>query len=213
MKVNSFNNPSTFFVIRNSSRFPSTVNGPDEKVAKGLSIAMNFKIIETAYDYEGWGHYGPTDNTTTIATYEIATKKVQFATSTGDHITGSKHIAEFAMIGNHFCFLPVVPITKTVTLIIEFTQQCIYLRLHISLLIMLPVIISYILKFEKHSWPPLCVFEAALGFAISREPNKLTERIVFIFTLFAFLMSPSAIYAVFKEFTLIRDVGGGAGRN
>ena len=206
MKVSSFNLPPTLSVTRNNSGYPVAVYGPDAELAKSLSKAMNFKIIEIASDdAEGWGNYDPINNKTTGAIEKMIAKKVQFSTNLGDCVPEGEVIVEFTRVDNHFCYLPVVPIRKTKTLV-QFSWQCFYLGLLITLLIVLPVLVSYILTFDQYFWLPLYVFQAALGFGIPREPNKLAERIVFIISLFAFFISSSAIYAVFADFTLTTEV-------
>ena len=206
IKVISITESPTLFVVRNISGFPIKVTGPDSGVTKILSKVMNFKITEIASERDYWGYFDPDPNKMTDVFYKLANKKVQFSTNIGQQVAEIGDLLEFSRAINFYCYVPIVPIIKTKSLVLEYSQRCLYMGMLMILLIILPVIVNYILKFNKYFWCVLYMFEAALGLCIPREPNRVAERIVFIITLFAFFISSSAIYAVFTDFKLTTEL-------
>ena len=197
LKVAFRDNPPFVIVKRDESEH-EFITGVGMTKMKALSKSMNFKMI--IKNFKKWGFLDCNNKSNSTGIYHsLISKKVELlATEFGRFPECDDTFYEWtrATVENDICLVvPVLPIES-------YFLTASWKIMNLFAVICLPLIIwifTRLVHFDIRNWKLTYLLQIVLGSSVPREPQRLAERVIFVFLLITCLLYSSVIFTAFTD--------------
>ena len=203
VKVGLVHDPPFAFVQRNLTKHPVQISGPNANTLKALSEKLNFTFVLVESNVEQIGSTGCNKANFTGLLRQLLYHDVQFIANYQFyfHDCSKKWESKSRFLGEEV-FVAVVPKFNEISLA-HLSIKTLYTVLGASMGIFLLWALVLLMKFDQDIWNPLYIFQSALGFTVSKEPQNLAERVIFCCIVITNVVYLGYLYTIFTDLILV----------